>query len=251
MPRYYWFLFDENIDIQRRRRPRLIHRRINYHLHQMVFRQSFRIDKEVFIQLENLIGRYLVNTRRNNALTPRQQILTALHFMGNGCQYHVNGQVHGISKATVFRCVRRICYLVCHYMMPLFIRWPTNDAMIERRFFELAGFPNVKGAVDGTLIHINAPTAGEPAYVGRDGKHSINVVIVSGPQNEIFFASAKSPGSFHDSRALRISNLWNSWELEHWRPGNQLFSLLILHSLLYRKTSQIRNRTGPNLPSAI
>lgn len=161
------------------RAPRILPR-INYHLHESVFRQSFRVDREVVIQLESLLGRFLVDTQRNNALTPRQQILSGLHFLGNGAQYHVNGQIHGISKATVLRCVHRLCRLISLHIMPLYIRWPTNCALIEQRFFDLAGFPYIKGAVDGTIVHIDAPSIGEPVYVGRDNKHSINAVIVSG-----------------------------------------------------------------------
>lgn len=208
-------------------RPRVIHRRINYYLNDSIFRQSFRLDREVIDQLENLIGRHLVDTNRNRALAPRQQILTALHFMGNGCQYHVNGQTHGISKSTVCRCLHRVCSIIAHYVMPMFVKWPRVSYAMERQFFQIAGFPHVKGVVDGTLIHIDAPSTDEPAYVGRDNKHSINAVIVSGPQNQILFVSAKSPGSFHDSRALRVSNVWASWEEHGWRPDNDNNSIIL------------------------
>lgn len=215
--------------------PRIIHRRVNYHLHASIFRQSFRVDRDVIDQVENSIGRYLVDTNRNNALSPRQQILTATHFMGNGCQYHVNGQTHGISKSTVCRHLHRVCLLIASHLTPLFIRWPTVSYNLEQRFFQIAGFPHVKGVVDGTLIHIDAPKTDEPAYVGRDGKHSLNSVVVSGPQNEILFISAKSPGSLHDSRALRISNLWSVWE-DGWRPDNDN-NAIILGDSAYPLTS--------------
>lgn len=206
---------------------RIIHPRINYHLNATVFRQSFRVDMEVIVELEALIGMYLIDTNLNNALTPRQQILTALHFLGNGSQYHVNGYMHGISKATVFRCIHRICRLITFHVMPIYVRWPTSSHLIQQQFFNIAGFPHVKGIIDGTLVRIDAPQIDEPVYVGRDSTHSINVVIVSGPQNQIFFASAKSPGSFHDSRALRVSNLWDRWEIEGWRPDRDVQSIIL------------------------
>lgn len=89
--------------------------------------------------------------------------------------------------------------------------------------------------VDGTLIHIDAPKIDEPAYVGRDGKHSLDAVVVSGPQNEILFISAKSPGSLHDSRALGVSNLWSVWE-DGWRPDNDI-NVIILGDSAYPLTS--------------
>lgn len=76
-------------------------------------------------------------------------------------------------------------------------------------------------------VRIDAPQIDEPVYVGRDSTHSMNVVIVSGPQNQIFFSSAKSPGCFHDSRALRILNLWNRWEIEGWRPNGNAQSIIL------------------------
>lgn len=123
-PNWCFFLNANNIDDKKddnrpnyvpnnmRARLRVIHPRINYYLHEAIFRQSFRVDQTVFIQIEQYIGRYLVNNQRNHALSPRQKILTALHFLGNGCQYHVNGQTHTISKSTVFRCIHRICRLI-------------------------------------------------------------------------------------------------------------------------------------------
>ncbi|KAF2891054.1 hypothetical protein ILUMI_15119 [Ignelater luminosus] len=34
------------------------------------------------------------NTERNRALTPQQQLLTALHWLGNGAQYHGVADMH-------------------------------------------------------------------------------------------------------------------------------------------------------------
>lgn len=230
--RNYWrfAVFADEIDEDERREIRLtriLSPRMNYHLEACVFRQSFRVDIEVANQVEQLIGRYLHNTNINNALSPRQQILTALHFLGNDAQYHVNGYAHNVSKATVCRCIHRVCYLITKYIMPLYVRWPTVCRFIERDFYAKAGFPNVKGIIDGTLIHIDAPSVGEPAYVGRDNKHSINVILVSGPQNQFFFASAICPGSIHDARAIRMSELWRRWEIEGWRPDNDNGSILL------------------------
>lgn len=67
-----------------------------------------------------------------------------------------------------------------------------NSIFIEQEFFDLAGFPNVKGAVDGTIVHIDAPKIGEPLFVGRDNKHSINTLIVWAEEPN-FFRFHKEP----------------------------------------------------------
>lgn len=37
-----------------------------------------------------------------------------------------------------------------------------------------------------------------------------------GPQNQFFYACAKFPGSVHDARAVRCSELWRRWEHDNW-----------------------------------
>lgn len=209
-------------------RPRMYYPRINFNLHSTCFRETFRVDIPVVERIERAIGLDLQrNTLRSHALSPREEILITLHFMGNGSQYHVNGQTHGIHKSTICRCVHRVCYLITFRLMALFIRWPSDGRYIDRLFREKAGFPHVKGIVDGTLVYIDAPSVDEPAYVCRNNRHAINVVIVCGPKHEFFFVSAKCPGSFHDSRCLKASNMWRMWDIHGWRPDNDYQGIIL------------------------
>lgn len=83
-------------------------------------------------------------------------------------------------------------------------------------FFQII---DVAGLIDGTLIKIDAPSGiSEPAFVDRHNDHSINLTVVCGPQLQFYFATAKCPGSVHDARALRMSALWNEWEINRWKP---------------------------------
>lgn len=52
--------------------------------------------------------------------------------------------------------------------MPFYVRFPATSVHDEQLFRRRAGFPHVKGVIDGTLIHINAPSDSEPSFVGRD-----------------------------------------------------------------------------------
>ena len=55
-----------------------------------------------------------------------------------------------------------------------------NDAVRTKHdFYQIAGFPNVLGAVDGSLIPIIAPNNNEPEYVCRKGFHAINIQVVA------------------------------------------------------------------------
>lgn len=222
------------------------------------FREAFRVDPPVVRKIEEYIGRYLQrDTRRNHALTAKEQILITLHFLGNGSQYHINGHLHGVNKSTICRSVHNVCWLIARYIMPSYVRWPTNSTNVNRLFERKAGFPNVKGIIDGTLVYIIAPHQDEPSYVARNNRHAINVLLVSGPHHEFFFASAKCPGSFHDSRVLRVSKLWQNWELNGWRPDNDENGTILgdsaypLRRWLMTPTIRNMNASIPHLEEAV
>ena len=125
--------------------------------------------------------------------------------------------MHNLSKATVCRSVQRVTNVICDHLFSEIIRWPQNVSSIAAKFMELGGFPNVAGCIDGSLIPIDAPTHNEPAFVDRHGTHSVNALMVCGPDMSFYYVSAKWPGAVHDSRVLRNSTLCQKFE-NGWRP---------------------------------
>nr|XP_023025292.1 putative nuclease HARBI1 [Leptinotarsa decemlineata] len=122
------------------------------------FVERFRHSRQHCQSLLQDIGPAIANiTIRGYDLSPLQKLLIALHWFGNGGQYHGVCDMHGVSKMT------------------------DNTGNVIERFHNLAGFPEVYGAVDGILINMDAPTNNEPVYVDRHGKHSINCMAVCGP----------------------------------------------------------------------
>ena len=73
------------------------------------FREKFRLPVNAFVHLLELIGPRLEHrTRRNRALTARQQLLVFLHFLGTNLFYHVMHSSHGISTSTVWHIIHRV-----------------------------------------------------------------------------------------------------------------------------------------------
>lgn len=64
-------------------------------------------------------------------------------------------------------------------MAPKFIKWPTGECAKEvaRDFERYSGFPNVRGAIDGTHIKIRAPHNDPQSFINRKGDHSIQVQV--------------------------------------------------------------------------
>lgn len=220
----------ENENVRRHRRRRRVFRaRINFGLDLCAFQEKFRIYSAAAEYVLRLIGVELSHaTFRNHALSPQMQFLAALHFVGNGSQYHGIADMHGLSKASVCRVVHKVATVIIRNLFLQHVRWPNvNAETIPLKFMEIARFPRVAGIVDDSLIPIDAPEDNEEAYIDRKGSHSLNAMVVCGPKLQFYFASANWPGSVHDARVMRNSTLYEQWERRGKSVKNYLVILLL------------------------
>ncbi|XP_046585453.1 putative nuclease HARBI1 [Haliotis rubra] len=84
--------------------------------------------------------------------------------------------------------------------------------MTKKQFFQIAGFPNVLGCVDGTFIRLMAPSENEADYLNRKGFHSLNVQMICDARYKFINCVAKWPGSVHDSHIFRDSRISIAFE---------------------------------------
>ncbi|XP_062373191.1 putative nuclease HARBI1 [Sardina pilchardus] len=83
---------------------------------------------------------------------------------------------------------------------------------MKQKFRQASGIPGIVGCIDGTHVRIQAPSEHEYLYINRKGYHSINVQIACDASYSIFNLVARWPGSTHDARILRESQLSNTFE---------------------------------------
>jgi hypothetical protein len=214
-------ILDSSDDSEQEDRPirrRLYRPRINFEVdNDSQFKEKFRMRRaEVELLLER-IGALLIDTNKNHAISPLQQILLTLHWMGNGGYYHGVADMHGVSKSTVCRVVKRVVNAIVDHMFQQVVRWPENAENLPQEFLRKGGFPSTCGLVDGTHIKIDAPSQNEEHFVNRYGDHSLNAMMISGPDYTFYFVSARWPGSVHDSRVLRNTSVYRRFE-NGWRP---------------------------------
>jgi hypothetical protein len=165
-----------------------------------VFRERYRVPRSVVDFLEERYKEKLKpETLRNKSLSARQQILIYLHFIGTNSFYHVERDVHGVGTNTVFRVVHKVTE-VLYADREAFIHWPANSSSVARKFYEIAGMPSVCGAIDGSHIRVCPPKAVEESYVNRHHYHSLNVLMVCGPDLTVYYSNTRGPGRWHDSR---------------------------------------------------
>lgn len=90
---------------------------------------------------------------------------------------------------------------------------------MKQEFYNVAGFPGVIGCIDCTHIPLKYPTkAANPAsFINRKGYYSYNVQVICDAFMKIRSVIARWPGSSHDSRIFRNSQVRNT--LEQQRNG--------------------------------
>ncbi|XP_018358625.1 PREDICTED: putative nuclease HARBI1 [Trachymyrmex cornetzi] len=126
-----------------------------------------------------------------------------------------------VGRATALRAVRRVTRAL-FTIAPQFISWPSNEdaQIIMHKFEEASGFPNTIGAIDGTHIRIEAPKENAVDYINRKGYHSIQLQAVCDHRALITHCYIGHPGSVHDQRIFRQSEVATFLNIEEKFPNN-------------------------------
>ncbi|CAG7832733.1 unnamed protein product [Allacma fusca] len=125
--------------------------------------------------------------------------------------------MHGVVKSTVCRSVNAVLDVIIDHLFQEIVRFPEDCSNLAIDFLRLGGFPFVCGCVDGTLINIDAPRENESHFVDRYGNHSINTLMICGPDMNFFCVNPNWPGATHDARVLRNTIICKRFD-EGWRP---------------------------------
>ncbi|GFX26136.1 putative nuclease HARBI1, partial [Trichonephila clavipes] len=144
----------------------------------------------------------------NNALNPVEQVLIALRFYAVSCMQLAIADLFDVSQPTVCRVVHRVSEAIAS-LLPDFIHLPVNREAcktVSRKFFSIAGFPKVIGALDGTFVRIVSP-GGEDAERFRCRKNyfALNVQTIVDSDLVIRNVVARWPGSAHYSTVFNNS----------------------------------------------
>ena len=151
------------------------------------------------------------DTNHNKALTPRQQVLIALRFFADGASLHLIGDAHGVLKATVLRCIKRVTNTIVRNLFVEAVNFPTTNEETLRLPFLFqqvmhSRMPSVCGCIDGTHIPIIAPKQNEQQFVNRHDVHSLNCMIVCGPNMKIYYCSSHWPGNRNNDTVRKLQN---------------------------------------------
>lgn len=111
----------------------------------------------------------------------------------------------------MFRIIRRVInWLIT--LVPEVIIWPEGNDVIKvgLEFQDKTGIPNCIGAIDGSHINIKKPEERNNSrqYSNRKQRYSILLQAVCDTNMKFLNIYCGDPGSYHDVRMLRRSNLF-------------------------------------------
>lgn len=155
----------------------------------------------------------------NPKTAAKTKIYLYIWYISNTVTFRQLGSLFGVAKSTAWDSVRNVSSWLISISHE-FLRWPRGEEMEETcRKFELkAKIPGVIGAIDCTHITINAPVVSKESYFDRNRNYSIILQAVVDAEKKFTNVYCGEPGSLHDSRVLRRSQLF----LE---AGNDPYSL--------------------------
>ncbi|XP_060585142.1 putative nuclease HARBI1 [Ruditapes philippinarum] len=165
--------------------------------------KNYRLDRHLILDLCAEIGQGLERpTRRSQSLQVSLQILIALRYYATGSFQSVIADAHGVKINSVSRSIHYVSRELS-LRLSRYVNFPDGRTQqlddIKDGFHNIAGFPNVLGAVDGTFVPIIAQTEDEHLYVTRKGFHAINMQGICDSQNIFLNVVVCWPGSSHDA----------------------------------------------------
>ncbi|XP_053686869.1 putative nuclease HARBI1 [Sabethes cyaneus] len=187
------------------------------------FVQYFRVNKELFMHLLDIIDTNMGPTIGSCSVPPIIKLTACIRFFGEGSyQKGVGNDLFaGIAQPTMSRILAEVLDILEMKVCPLEIKFPAEEAeklRIKRGFFEKTGFPGVIGCVDGTHVKIIKPKAEvQHSYYNRKGFHSLNVMLLCDHQQMIRYVDASRSGSTHDSLVWNLSGLSTAMEINYRR----------------------------------
>ncbi|XP_015754161.1 PREDICTED: putative nuclease HARBI1 [Acropora digitifera] len=150
------------------------------------------------------------DTILREAIPLSKRAAVGLWRLATGDSYRSCGLMFGIAKSTAVGVCRDFVQALCQ-LKEQFIKFPNTPTTVREKiqgFREKSNFPNVVGAIDGTHMYIKAPKVNHKDYFNRKRRYSFVVQGVVDASGSYLSVSTGFPGSMHDARVLRLSNLF-------------------------------------------
>lgn len=180
------------------------------------FQRHLRLSRTTFNTVHDHLKdcpEFVVTARHGGrpAVPVPKQLLITLWYLGTHDTIHRLSDRFGVSEDTILNSRDSVIAAVVRHLRTNIISWPTQEEkqVIKDHYERKNGFPNIIGSLDGTHIRISAPRENQKSYINRKGFHSIQLQAVCREDLTFTHCFTGFPGSVHDSRILKNSDLWD------------------------------------------
>ena len=179
-----------------------------------IFRNYFRMTRETFQSLVESLACSTFFVQNNTGGKPMVEISKQVAiFLWYSSTLEILPRIadrFGVCGATVLTVVRRVSNAVKEQLTKKQICWPVGGKIDEvvAGFEAMKGVKGVIGAIDGSHIPIKAPKMHANSYINRKMFKSIILQAVCDDQMKFTDVFVGWPGSVHDSRVLKYSDLF-------------------------------------------
>ena len=182
------------------------------------FLYTFRMNRESFKIIVNLIkdNQVFHKVGKKKQRPVEHQLLVFLFRIGKrgsaGSHKYV-AQHFGIGVGTVKSYVDQVVKALVS-LKDDFVYWPDENERDEMKArLSLQGWPDCVGIIDGTHVGLETkPLKYHECYFNRKSFYSINVTIVCDDRGKIIYFYAGWPGTTHDNRVFRNSDLYKNYK---------------------------------------
>lgn len=157
-----------------------------------------------------LLPRFVTTPRRGLPKTSAEkEIHTFLWYMANTNTFREIANLFGISRSTAWSIVKRVTLWLISIGHE-YVKWPSREEIAQNMATMEAKtkMPGILGCIDGSHIRIKAPVSNKEDYFNRKHSYSILLQGVVNTKKKFINVFCGEPGSLHDSRLLRRSDLY-------------------------------------------
>ena len=178
------------------------------------WKEHFRMRKETFLRLVDLVTPEILkrDTYFREAIPAHKRVAIALWRLAVGSSFRAIAAHFDVGKSTCVNITKEFC-LALNRVSKNYIKFPVScdeTTQALALFKDDSRFPHAVGAVD-THIEIIAPK--EPFdYFDRHHRYSVIMQAVVGKNLKFLDTAIGYPGSMHDARVLRSSDLFQKAE---------------------------------------
>ena len=193
-------------------------------LNDVEFRDNYRFTKQSVHRLVSELLPYLVDDKRRHCLTPMQQVLMTLDYLGGDEFMRTTARHVRCTRMTVHNCVDRV-FAALEHLKPKYVRLPTAaeeeaSAAEIKRLYNLDNIAYGIDCVHMEFKHRPRKVLGglhADLFYNRKERFSLNVQVIGDAFQLIRDIDVRYPGSVHDSR------IWANSRARIHMSGRQYF----------------------------